>query len=94
MSIRDNVTSEEIAFSLALSLSMTLTFLQAIQLHPANKNLPNEWEKLIENLQRLLNDAVALSGEERAKTGQEKSSILMDMILKMSRPESVRSMDS
>ena len=95
MNIRENVTTEEIAFSLALSLSMTITFLKAIQFHPANKeSIPEDWVKLIDTLQQLLNDSVALSGKERASMGQEKINILMHTILNMSRLESVRGMNS
>lgn len=94
MSSPNNLTVEEIAFSLALSLNMTITFLKAIQFHPANKeSTPEEWIKLINTLQQILDDSVALSGKERASTGQEKSNILMDTILKMSRPENARSMN-
>jgi hypothetical protein len=94
MSIRENVTTEEIAFSLALSLSMTVTFLKAIQRHSANKeSAPKEWSELINTLQRLMEDSVAVSGKERASTGQEKSAILMDMILEMSRPDNTRSVN-
>ena len=92
MNTKETVGSQEIAFSLALSLSLTLTFLRAIRQMNIDNGVvvPDKWEELIKQLHTLFLDSCQIAGKDFIETGDEKSAALMGYVLKMSRPNGAR----
>jgi hypothetical protein len=92
MNTKETVGSQEIAFSLALSLSLTLTFLRAIRQMNIDGGIavPDKWEELIKQLHTLFLDSCRVAGKDFIETGDEKSAALMGYVLKMSRPNGAR----
>ena len=92
MNTKETVGSQEIAFSLALSLSLTITFLRAIRQMNIDNGVvvPDKWEELINQLHTLFLDSCRLAGKDFIETGDEKSAALMGYVLKMSRPDGTR----
>ena len=92
MNTKENISSQETAFSLALSLSLTITFLPAIRQINIDGGVavPDKWEELIEQLHTLFLDSCRIAGEDFVETGNEKSAALIGYVLKMSRPNNPR----
>jgi len=89
---KESINSQEAAFSLALSLSLTITFLQAIRQMNIDNGVvvPDKWEELIKQLRTLFLDSCRIAGKDFVETGDEKSEALMGYVLKMSRPNGAR----
>ena len=92
MNTNESINSQEAAFSLALSLSLTITFLRAIRQMNIDNGVvvPDKWEELIKQLRTLFLDSCQIAGKDFIETGDEKSAALMGYVLKMSRPNGVR----
>ena len=92
MNTKESINSQEAAFSLALSLSLTITFLRAIRQMNIDNGVvvSDKWEKLIEQLHTLFLDSCRVAGKDFIETGDEKSAALMGYVLKMSRPNGAR----
>lgn len=92
MNTKESISSQEAAFSLALSLSLTITFLQAIRQMNIDGGVavPDKWEELIKQLRTLFLDSCRVAGKDFIETGDEKSAALMGYVLKMSRPNGAR----
>ena len=92
MNAKESINSQEAAFSLALSLSLTITFLRAIRQMNIDNGVvvPDKWKELIEQLHTLFLDSCQIAGKDFVETGDEKSAALMGYVLKMSRPNGAR----
>ena len=92
MNTKESINSQEAAFSLALSLSLTITFLRAIRQMNIDNGVvvPDKWKELIEQLHTLFLDSCRIAGKDFIETGDEKSAALMGYVLKMSRPNGAR----
>ena len=92
MNVHEKVGVQEIAASLALSLSLTITFLRAIRQMNIDNGvpIPKDWDGFIDQLHTLFLDSCAMAGKDFVETGNEKSESLMNYVLKMSRPDNPR----
>ena len=85
-------SQEEIAFSLAIATSALLTLLNAVKLFTVarGQELPVDQEKLVQDLDKFMEITANLAGKERVLTGAAKSKLVLDEILRLSRPDSPR----
>jgi hypothetical protein len=92
MNAHEKIGVQEIAASLALSLSLTLTFLRAIRQMSIDNGapVPTDWDGFIDQLHTLFLDSCGMAGKDFIETGNEKSESLMNYVLKMSRPDNPR----
>ena len=94
MSTAPNLSTKEIAFSIAMSTSVLLTFLRAVE-HMATLNntedrITQGHKELIATLEQLLDEMIRQSGDERAVTGYEKTKVILDLVMQLSRPSTVQ----
>ena len=85
-------STEEVAFSLAIATSALLTLLNSIKFFAAAKGqeFPLEQEKLVQDLDKFMEMTASMAGKERIQTGAAKSKLVLDEILRLSRPDNSR----
>ena len=92
MNVHEKISVPEVAASLALSLSLTLTFLRAIRQMSIDNGapVPTDWDGFIDQLHTLFLDSCGMAGKDFIETADEKSESLMNYVLRMSRPDNPR----